>query len=224
MVSSSRVRWSRWKPGSWFFHRRLGDAGEATESQTGPQSAHLHFWEGSSNAGLPVNNGRPFGGLFARTAGCFSVAFRFPNSGEPTHCFVLADSISGYFGDTLSLVRKTLYTHPAYLRLFSSFSLISHQPLLLAGYRIIHRKLVIFPASLFPVSLGDGVCDSFLNPYTPPFKGDEISVIYSQIKALNGPLFCASAGSSIWPSFRGMKLIRKGQRASRLLDARGRSL
>lgn len=25
------------------FHRRLGDAGEATESQTGPQSAHLHF-------------------------------------------------------------------------------------------------------------------------------------------------------------------------------------
>lgn len=140
--------------------------GRGAETQARPQSAHLHFWEGSLQR-WPANNGRLFRRLFAHTAGCFCVAFRFPSSGEPTHCFVLADSISGYFGDTLSVLRETLYEHPAYLRLFGSFSLISHQPLLLLGYRIMHRKLVIFPASLFPVRLRDGVCDSFLNLYTP---------------------------------------------------------
>lgn len=64
-------------------------------------------------------------------------------------------------------MRKALYKHPAYLRLYGSFRLISHQPLLLVGYHIMHRKLVIFPASLFCVRLRDTVCDSFLNLYTP---------------------------------------------------------
>lgn len=43
-----------------------------------------------------------------------------------------------------------------------------------------------------------------------------ILVIYSQIKALNGPLVCESARSSISQSFREMELIRKGQRVSQL--------
>ncbi len=43
-------------------------------------------------------------------------------------------------------------------------------------------------------------------------------MIYSQIKALNGPLFCDSARSSISVSFREMKLIRKGHRASQLQE------
>lgn len=128
----------------------------------------------------------------------------------PTRCFVSAASTSAYFGDTLSLVRKTLYKHPAYLRLYGSFSLISHQPPLLAGYHIIHRKLVISPASLFGFGPRDNVCDSLCKPLQP-FKRNEIWVIYSQIKALNGRLICGSAGSSISPSFREMNLIRKGQ-------------
>lgn len=165
---SSRVWWSPWTPGTvrilvlsavlWSWR--------GGESQTRPQSAHLHFWEGSSNAGLPTMAGS-LGGLFASTAGCFCVALRLYNCGEPTHCFVLADSIPGYFGDTLSLVRKTLYKHPAYLGLYGSFSLISHQPLLLVGHHTIHWTLVIFPASLFRVRLRDNVCDSFLTLYTP---------------------------------------------------------
>lgn len=189
---------------------RLAKRGDPDRAPICSSALLRRFWRCCSN------NGEPFGGAHTATC-CFYDALSF-RSNEPTCCFVLADSISGYFGDTLSLVRKTLYKHPAYLSLYSSFRLISHQPLLLVGYHIIHRKLVIFPASLFRAGLRDNVCDSFSKPLHP-FKRKEILVIYSQIKALNGPLICASAGSSISPSFREMNLIRKGQSASQLGEA-----
>lgn len=43
-------------------------------------------------------------------------------------------------------------------------------------------------------------------------------MIYSQIKALNGPLFCDCTRSSISVLFGEMKLIRKGQRTSQLQE------
>lgn len=44
-------------------------------------------------------------------------------------------------------------------------------------------------------------------------------MIYSQIKAQNGPLFHDGAKRSISVSFRDMKLIRKGQRVSELQES-----
>lgn len=128
-------------------------------------------------------------------------------------------------------MRKTIYKHPAYLCphcFFSDLSLIRRCSL----WEItIHRKLVIFQASSSldgfffeeeeeeenqEIFLNQG--GWFLSKPLHPFKRKGISVIYSQIKALNGPLFCDSARSSIPLSFREMKLIRKGQRASQLQE------
>ena len=159
------------------------------------------------------------------------------NSGEPTHCFVLAGLISGFcptfFWDTLSLLRKTLYKHPAYLFLYCSlvtYLLSGPAP---RGDSTIHRKLVILQASssldgvfeenqrnqdIF-LNQRDCLCCSFPIPLHPLEEKKGSRVIYGQIKALNGPLFCDSAGSSLSVSFREMKL-RKGQRASRHRESR----
>lgn len=126
--------------------------------------------------------------------------------------------IAPLFWDTLSLMRKTLYKHPAYLCLYCSFSDLSLIRYCSLWDIAIRRKLVIFQASSSldrfiwrkPGNiLSHGGCRVWRDTCY-----SKIVVIYSQIKTLNGPMFCDSARSSISLSFREMKLIRKGQRAS----------
>lgn len=97
-----------------------------------------------------LNNGRCCTCLSALHAA--SVLFRqiSCNNSEPTHCFVLAGFISGYCStswDTLSLMRKTLYKHPAYLCLYCSFSDLSLIRRCSLWDITLHRKLAIFQAS-----------------------------------------------------------------------------
>lgn len=165
---------------------------------------------------------------------CVVFARYSKNSSEPTHCFDLAGFLSGYCPTFLFVEifylpwEKALYKHPAYLCLYYSFSDLSLIRPCSPWDVTMHRKLVISQAF--------SSLDSFLEIFkswqsarwhlfffsTPlnPFKR-RISVICSQIKAPNGPLFCDSARISISLSFREMKLIREGQRASRLQELSG---
>lgn len=175
------------------------------------------------------------------TTCCFCVISN--NNSEPTQCFVLAGLISGYcptfFWDTLSLMRKTPFIN--ILLIFACtapLGLISYQALLLMGYhntqevsylpglpitgQLLWRKpdnQQIFFESKWPQSVRRHVL-FFSKPSKPLhlLKRKRILVIYSQIKPLNGPLFCDSARSSISVSFREMKPIRKGQGDSQLQE------
>lgn len=129
-------------------------------------------------------------------------------------------------------MRKTLYKHPAYLGLYCS--LVSY---LLSGPAPhgISQYTGSFAICQASSSLGSFFEENqrtrkyleskwlqsvrrhvlFFPKPLHLLNRKRILVIYSQIKALNGPLFFDIA-SSISVSFREMELIRKGQRASQL--------
>lgn len=82
---------------------------------------------------------------------CFA---RYPATKASSHCVLSRlGFISGYcptfffffFGDTLSLMRKTLYKHPPYLFLYRSFSDLSLIRCCFLQDITLRRKLVIFP-------------------------------------------------------------------------------
>lgn len=155
----------------------------------------------------------------------------FPKESNNSDCFVLTGLISGYcpsFWDTLSLMRKSLYKHLAYLCLYG---FVVSYLLSVPGSSwaiTIQGKLAVCQACTSQDSLFEEkqrsrkylwikVAAEWEVARVVPLhllKKEGILVKYSQIKASNDPLFCYSAKSSISVSFIEMELVKKGQRFS----------
>lgn len=162
--------------------------------------------------------------------------FKKSNNSEPADCFVLTRLISGYCPTSFEILYLS-WERPFIniLLIFACCSLVSY---LLSGpapHGISQHTGSLLFASLphdWTASLkktrepGNIFETKWLQKYEAAhvilgpdlytiLKRKRILAIYSQV---NAPLFCDSSRSSISASFRGMKLIRKGQRASHLQE------